>query len=56
MYKAGENINAAKKMRGMDCDSNSGIVYLILSIVGLAIVAYALIQSELNKLAEEFGE
>lgn len=56
MYKAGANINAAQKMRGMDGDSNSGIVYLILSIFGLAIVAYALIQSELNKLVEEFGE
>ena len=56
MYKTGENINAAKKMRGMDTDSNSGIVYLILSIFGLAIVSYALIQSELNKLVEQFGE
>lgn len=56
MYKAGRDITTAQKMRGIDTDSNSGIVYLILSVVGLDIVSWALIQNELNKLAEEFGE
>ena len=31
--------------------SNSGVLYLILSILGLSIVSYALIQNELNNLA-----
>ncbi len=51
MYKAGEKLNKAKALRNMPADSNSGIVYLILSIFGLGIVSYALIQSELNKMA-----
>ena len=29
--------------------SNSGILYLILSLIGLSIVSYALMQNELNK-------
>lgn len=56
MYKAGNDINAAQKMRGISGDSSSGVVYLILCFVGLGIVAYALIQNELNKLVEEFGQ
>jgi hypothetical protein len=51
MYKAGEKLNRAKSFRGMPTDQNSGIVYLVLSIFGLGIVSYALIQSELNKMA-----
>ena len=50
VFKQGEKIDAAKKSRGMD-SSNSGILYLILCIFGLGIVAYALMQNELNKLA-----
>lgn len=49
-YKQGEKIDAAKNSRGMQ-SSNSGIVYLLLSIFGLGIIAYALMQNELNKLA-----
>ncbi|MBO5336262.1 MAG: DUF4234 domain-containing protein [Lachnospiraceae bacterium] len=49
-YKQGEKIDAAKQSRGME-SSNSGIVYLLLSIFGLGIIAYALMQNELNKLA-----
>ncbi|MEE1003412.1 MAG: DUF4234 domain-containing protein [Acutalibacteraceae bacterium] len=52
MYKAGEKINKAKAMRGMPTDSNSGILYLVLSLFGLDIVAYALIQSDLNNMAQ----
>lgn len=49
-FKQGEKIDAAKKSRGTD-SSNTGVIYLILFIFGLGIVAYALMQNELNKLA-----
>ena len=49
-YKQGEKLNEAKAMRNMPADSNASIIYLILSIFGLGIVAYALMQSELNKM------
>ncbi len=49
-YKQGEKIDFAKQERGI-MSSNSGILYLILSVIGLGIVAYALMQNELNKLA-----
>lgn len=51
-YKAGEKLNEAKSMRGIPTDSNAGIIYLLLSVFGLGIVTYALIQSELNKFAD----
>lgn len=50
MYKQGDRIDQAKSMRGVP-SSNSGILYLILSIVGLSIVSYALMQNEINNLA-----
>ena len=34
-----------------EAPSNSGLIYLLCAIFGLGIVAYALIQSELNKVA-----
>ena len=49
-YKQGEKIDNAKVSRGMPSGSSS-VVYLILSIFGLAIVAWALMQNELNQLA-----
>lgn len=51
MYKAGEKVQAAQTKRGLPSDSNSGILYLILSLVGFSIVSYCLIQNELNKMA-----
>ena len=56
MYKTGNDLNTAKKMRGVSEDSSSSVLYLILAVVGLSIVSYALIQNELNKLAEDFGQ
>ncbi|MBQ6696687.1 MAG: DUF4234 domain-containing protein [Lachnospiraceae bacterium] len=50
MYKQGEKIDNAKRARGMASD-NTGIIYLVLSICGLGIVSYALMQDSLNKLA-----
>ena len=51
MYKAGGQVNRAKAARGIAQDSNTGILYLILSIFGLSIVSYCLIQNELNQMA-----
>ena len=49
-YKCGDKLDKAKVDRGMPA-SNGGVLYLILYIFG-GIIAYALIQNELNKLAE----
>lgn len=49
-YKQGEKLNEAKTMRNMPVDSNAGILYLILELLGLGIVGYALMQNELNKM------
>lgn len=49
-FKQGEKIDEAKTSRGIP-SSNSGIAYLLLSIFGLSIVAWALMQNELNKMA-----
>ena len=51
MYKQGEKLDMAKTDRGI-ASSSSGILYLILSIFGLGIVSYALMQDSLNKLAD----
>lgn len=50
MYKQGEGIDQAKASRGLP-SGNSGILYLILALVGLSIVSNALMQNELNNLA-----
>lgn len=55
LYKSGELINTAKGRRGLPVDSNAGIIYLVLAIFGLSIVSYALLQTELNKVAEFHG-
>lgn len=51
-YKQGEKLDRACKENGMET-SNRSVVYLILSIFGLAIIAYALMQDTLNKFAPE---
>lgn len=50
-YKQGEKMDYAKNARNMP-SSNSGILYLILCLVGLGIVAYALMQDSLNAIAD----
>ena len=47
-FKCGEKIDTAKQKRGI-ASSNGGILYLLLYIFG-GIIAYALIQNEINKL------
>lgn len=49
-YKCGEKIDKAHELRG-ESSSNGGILYLILYLFG-GIIAYALIQNEVNKFAE----
>ena len=49
-YKSGEKIDVAKQKRGIT-SSNSGVHYLIVSLLGVLIIC-ALIQNELNKLAK----
>ena len=48
-YKCGEKIDAAHQKNG-EPSSNGGVLYLILFIFG-GIIAYALIQNEINKFA-----
>ena len=49
-YKQVEKLDFTKNNRGIP-SSNSGVLYLILQIFGFGIIAYALMQNELNKLA-----
>lgn len=51
MYKAGEKVAYIKQRNTGEADSSSSVLYLILGIIGFGIVVYALIQSELNKVA-----
>ena len=50
-YKMGKKMYEAGKIHNKDFSDNS-VLYLILSILGLGIVNYCLIQSDLNKLAK----
>lgn len=47
-YRCGEKIDRAKQARGIPA-SNGGVLYLLLYIFG-GIIAYALIQNEINNL------
>ena len=51
MYKAGEKVAYIKQRNTGEIASTSFVLYLILGIIGFGSVAYALIQSELNKVA-----
>ena len=48
-YKQGEKLDRAKSMRGVP-SSNSGVLYLILELIGFGIIAWALMQNELNNM------
>lgn len=49
-YKCGDKIDAAHQKKG-EPSGNGGILYLILFFFG-GIIAYALIQNEINKFAD----
>ncbi len=49
-YKMGKKMYEAGKSNGIEISDNS-VLYILLSIFGLGIVNYCIIQSDLNKLA-----
>ncbi len=51
VFKAGKSIDSAKTANGTPTSSR-GLIYLLLSIFGLGIIAIAILQSDLNSLAE----
>ncbi len=50
LYNAGQKVDKIRQFNG-EAPSNSGMTYLLLSIFGLGVVVYYLIQQELNKVA-----
>lgn len=50
IYNAGNKVDRIRQMNG-EAPSNSSLIYLLLSLFGLGIVSYCLIQTELNKVA-----
>lgn len=52
-YRAGEQLCRARQARYGYPGENNSVLYLVLSLFGLSIVTYCLIQSELNKLATQ---
>ncbi len=50
LYKAGQKVGEVRRRRGL-VPENEGIIYLILSLFGFHIIAYAMIQNELNQVA-----
>ena len=48
-YKMGKMIEQAQKNYGLPAKDNS-IMYLVLEVVGLGIVAYCLMQNDLNEI------
>ena len=50
-YKMGQKLYNAGKKYGKDIGDNA-VLYLVLSLFGLSIVSYCLIQSDLNKFSE----
>ena len=51
-YKMGKKLYEAGKNANVDIADNS-VLYIVLSVLGLAIVNYCLIQADLNKLVQE---
>lgn len=51
-YKMGKAINKARVEKGMTDDDKSTL-YIILQIFGLGIVNYALMQNDLNEIADQ---
>ena len=54
-YKMGELMKTAQEQNGVEVKDNA-VLYLILQLFGLGIVNYALIQSDLNVIAEKGGK
>ena len=54
-YKMGELMKTAQEKNGVEVKDNA-VIYLILQLFGLGIVNYALIQADLNVIAEKGGK
>lgn len=53
-YKMGERLDSEQERRGMGYGkSYSGVLYLILDLVGFPIITWVLAQSEINKLSRQ---
>lgn len=50
-YKQGEKLDTAKASRNIPTSGN-GVLYLLLTLFGFGVIAWAVMQSELNSLAE----
>ena len=50
-YQVGKRLNLAGQKYQMRIDDNS-VLYLVLSLIGLQIVSYCLVQNELNQFSE----
>ena len=51
MYKVGNQLDSACQQRGMPT-GNRAILYLVLSIFGLSIVSFALMQDTINRIVD----
>ena len=51
LYKAGETVDTIRVQQGM-APSSKAVMYLLLSVFGLSIVAMALLQGDLNEMAD----
>lgn len=51
-YKMGKAINQARVNKGM-VDDDKSVLYLVLQIFGLGIVSTALMQNDLNEIADQ---
>lgn len=50
-YKIGKTMYTAQELKGVNATDNS-ILYLVLSLFGLSIIVYAIVQSDINALVE----
>ena len=51
MFKHGDMVDKAFSQRGQETSSR-GVLYLVLSVVGLSIVSFALMQDSINKIVD----
>jgi membrane protease YdiL (CAAX protease family) len=51
-FKAGEKLDMVNPKPGRTAGNNGGILYLLLYIFGGGVIVYALIQNELNNMAD----
>ena len=51
-YKMGKTLYEGMRKRGIEASDNS-LIYLILSILGLGIVNYCIMQNDINKVATQ---